>query len=241
MPVKKYNQIYSRIKERIEDEEYGCQTMLPSENTLTEEFGCSRNTVRRALRQLAEEGYVQSMHGKGVQVIYQPYEQADFMFSGIESLKEAAERNQKEYETKVVCFAQLTVDEKIARRTSFAPGTQIYYVQRVRYMGGQALIMDHNYFRTDVVRDLTPGIAEQSVYEYMENVLHEDIVTTKRRMTVERVTQIDEKYLDLKDFNCLAVVSSFTYNGDGVMFEYTQSRHRPDCFVFYDHAQRIRK
>lgn len=74
----------------------------------------------------------------------------------------------------------------------------------------------------------------------MEQVLGETIVTTKRKMTVERQTEIDDKYLDLKGYNCLAVVSSLTYNAAGIMFEYTQSRHRPDCFVFYDTAHRVK-
>ena len=43
-----------------------------SENTLVKEFDCSRNTIRRAIGQLASEGYVQSIHGKGVRIIYQP-------------------------------------------------------------------------------------------------------------------------------------------------------------------------
>ena len=66
------------------------------------------------------------------------------------------------------------------------------------------------------------------------------IVNSKRIMTVEKITQIDEKYLHLspEDYNCMAVVSSQTYNSDGVMFEYTQSRHRPDYFRFYDNAVR---
>ena len=66
------------------------------------------------------------------------------------------------------------------------------------------------------------------------------IVNSKRVMTVEKVTEIDEKYLHLnvKDYNCVAVVSSQTYNSVGVMFEYTQSRHRPDHFRFYDNALR---
>ena len=113
-------------------------------------------------------------------------------------------------------------------------------MQRVRYIEGEALIIDHNYFRRDVVRGLTPEIAERSIYEYMENVLGESIVTTKRKMTVERVTQIDETYLDLKGYNCMAVVRSSTYNGEGIMFEFTQSRHRPDRFVFYDLAHRVK-
>lgn len=63
-------------------------------------------------------------------------------------------------------------------------------------------------------------------------------MTSKRKMTVERVTEIDEKYLELNDYNCLAVVTGQTFNADGVMFEYTQSRHRPDYFCFQDTATR---
>ena len=67
-----------------------------------------------------------------------------------------------------------------------------------------------------------------------------NIVNSKRIMTVEKMTEIDEKYLNMNvaDYNCMAVISSQTYNGDGVMFEYTQSRHRPDHFMFYDNAVR---
>ncbi|MDD2958460.1 MAG: trehalose operon repressor [Lachnospiraceae bacterium] len=240
MPSAKYDQIYDRLREKIENSEYKYQELLPSEHMLVDQFACSRNTVRRAIGKLADEGYVQSIHGKGVRIIYQPYEQAEFMLSGIESLKEAVARNKKEYTTKVICFVELTVDDKISRRTTFPVGTEIYYLQRVRYIEGEALIIDHNYFRRDIVRGLTAQIAEKSVYEYLEDVLGENIVTTKRKMTVERVTEIDSKYLKLKEYNCLAVVSSMTYNGDGIMFEYTQSRHRPDCFVFYDQAQRVK-
>lgn len=238
MAKTKYDQIYTELRNRIEGRTYGYQEMLPSENTLVKEFECSRNTVRRAIGQMAAEGYVQSIHGKGVQIIYQPQEQSEFLLSGIESLKEAVARNKKSYSTRVVCFAELTVDEKIRARTTFPIGAQIYYVQRVRYIDGEALIIDHNYFLRDVVRNLTPEIAEASIYEYMEQELGESIVTTKRKMTVERMNQIDETYLDMKGYNCMAVVSSMTYNAQGVMFEFTQSRHRPDRFVFYDLAHR---
>ena len=240
MAKTKYDQIYAELRARIEQQEYGFQELLPSENTLVKEYGCSRNTVRRAIGRLADEGYVQSRHGKGVRIIYQPGQLSEFMLSGIESLKEAVARNQKEYRTKVVCFAELTVDQRISARTTFPVGAEIYYIQRVRYIDGEALILGHNYFLTEVARDLTPEIAEQSIYAYLEQELGENIVTTKRKVTVERASQIDEMYLELGDYNCLAVVSSMTYNADGVMFEFTQSRHRPDKFAFYDLAHRVK-
>lgn len=239
MPGAKYDKIYKELRRRIETEEYGFQDLLPSEKILTEQFDSSRNTVRRAISQLAAEAYVQSVHGKGVVVIYQKENQAEFVLGGIESLQEAAERNHLKYTTKVICFTELTVDKKIQKRTSFPIGTEIYYVQRVRYVGNEALIIDHNYLRRDIVRGLTEEIAEKSIYSYLENDLEETIKTTRRKLTVERNSQLDELYMDLKGFNAVAVVSSHTYNADGVMFEYTQSRHRPDQFAFYDQAQRI--
>lgn len=87
---------------------------------------------------------------------------------------------------------------------------------------------------------LTKEIAENSIYNYLENELNMTIVNSKRIITVEKITEIDEKYLKLnaKDYNCMAVVSSQTFNSSGIMFEYTQSRHRPDYFRFYDNAVR---
>lgn len=53
-----------------------------------------------------------------------------------------------------------------------------------------------------VAKDLTKEIAEKSIYDYLENTLGVSIVTSKRIMTVEKMTEIDEKYLDLGDYNC---------------------------------------
>ena len=238
MPKAKYAEIYKDLKRRIETEEYEFQEMLPSENTLIQEYDCSRNTVRRAIADLVTDGYVQSMQGKGVLVIYQPALQTTFTIGGIESFKESAVRNNLKSETKVIHFAELVVDQKIAQKTGFNIGDEIYYLQRLHYLDGKALILNHNYFLKSVAVDLTVEIAEKSIYDYLENTLGVNIVTSRRIMTVEKMTQIDEKYLDLGDYNCMAVVSSQTYNSDGIMFEFTQSRHRPDYFSFQDNAIR---
>ena len=49
MPSAKYDKIYQELRRRIEEEIYGYQDLLPSENMLTEQFESSRNTVRRAI------------------------------------------------------------------------------------------------------------------------------------------------------------------------------------------------
>ena len=63
-------------------------------------------------------------------------------------------------------------------------------------------------------------------------------MTSKSRMTTELATEEDRRHLELADYNCLAVVSGRVFNSDGIQFEYTESRHRPDYFCFEDTATR---
>lgn len=238
MPRAKYDIIYRDLKEKIEAEQYLYQEMLPSEHVLITQYGCSRNTVRRALAELAAEGYVQSMQGKGVRNIYQPVDQNAYTVGGIESFKEASERNQRKSITKVLQFSEITADARIEKRTGFLQGTALLYIQRLRILDGKPLILDHNYFLRELMPELTPQIAEGSVYEYLEGELGMNIVTSKRTLTVEHVTQVDEKYVDLNGYNCMAVITSQTFNDEGIQFEYTQSRHHPDYFQFQDVAVR---
>ena len=171
-------------------------------------------------------------------VLYRRQEQMQFTISGVESMKEAAARNGQTLFTKVIYYTELVVDGGLSERTGFPEESEIYYVQRVRYLDGEALILDHNYFLKKVVQGLSAKICEGSVYEYMEQTLGETIMTTRRRYTVEKETQLDRRYMNLQGYNCLMVVSNQTFNKDGIQFEYTDSRHRPDRFVFYELAQR---
>lgn len=240
MPKSKYEDIYRDLKQKIETNEFACQELLPSENSLIQIYSCSRNTVRRALSRLAVDGYVQAIQGKGVRNIYQPADKTAFTIGEIESFQESAKRNGQKPQTKVVLFLEITADEKISKKTGFPPGSELYYLQRVHCLDGRPLILNHNYFLKEAASGLTREIAEASIYQYLENQLHMTIVNSKRIMTVEKITEIDEKYLELnaEDYNCMAVVTSYTYNSQGVMFEFTQSRHRPDYFRFQDNAIR---
>lgn len=238
MPKSKFESIYKELKSDIETEKLPYQSLMPSENQLILRFSCSRNTVRRAIAMLAEEGYVQPMHGRGVRIIYTKTPPEGFLIGGIESFRESAERNNLTTATKLILFTELTADEHVARRTGFEEGTELYYVQRVRLLDDEPAIFDVNLFDKKLVPDLTPEICIHSIYNYIEKDLGMQIVMSKRKITVERVTQVDEENLELHGYDCLGVVTGQTFNSEGVQFEYTQSRHRPDYFCFQTTAIR---
>ena len=234
----KFEKIYTDLKTKIKTFEYDFNSFVPSEYELVKIYDCSRSTVRRALAELVKRGYVQVRQGSRVRVIYEPVERNVFKIGGIESFKEAAIRNGFSYDTKVVKLEKIFANAEISERTGFKIGDEIFDVRRIRYVNGKALIFDKNYFLTSAVKNLTEEIAKSSIYEYLENELKMKIMTSKRKMTTELATSEDKKYLELGDYNCLAIVSGRVFNSDGIQFEYTESRHRPDYFCFEDTATR---
>ncbi|RVX44924.1 regulatory GntR family protein [Nonomuraea polychroma] len=60
-----FTQIVDRLRERITMSMYPKGSMLPSEAALCAEFGVARNTVRRALAVLEDEGLILTIPAKG--------------------------------------------------------------------------------------------------------------------------------------------------------------------------------
>ena len=233
-----YYDIYESLRDKILDGEYAYQSYIPPESQLIRVFQCSHNTIRKAISVLMLHGFVQPIRGKGVLVIYRPEHRANFVLGDIETFKEAAARNNLVAQTKVVALEYVTADAGLADLTGFAVGDELLRLERVRVFEGKALIHDKSYFLASALPGLTREIAEDSVFEYAEKVLNMKIVTSNRTVTVDYVRSDDRAVMDLLDFDMLAVVSNRTFNEKGVMFEYTQSRHRPDFFTFPDTAVR---
>lgn len=235
MAKSKYESIYVSLKEKIATAYYKEGEYLPSENELVKVYNCSRNTIRRAISHLSDEGYLQPHHGKGVRVIFSNLNKRkkhEFLATGMLGFSSNAARYGYTVKTEVITFTDVVVDERMSEKTAFPVGIDIYFIQRVRSIDGVNKMVDTNLLRKDIVTGLTKEDASKSLFEYFTGTLGMDITTVKRQITVERTTPFDEKYLDLDDYNCLAVLTSHCYNEDGIQFEYTESRNRPDIFTF---------
>jgi DNA-binding LacI/PurR family transcriptional regulator len=75
----KYKQIYAKLRQALENQDYPQGSKLPSEIELVEQFGASRPTVNRALAQLSTEGFLERRVGSGTYA-RAPKQQEGFVF-----------------------------------------------------------------------------------------------------------------------------------------------------------------
>ncbi|MDH6366820.1 MULTISPECIES: trehalose operon repressor [unclassified Breznakia] len=231
----KYQRIYQELLDKIKTKEYKTGDYLPSENELMKTYSSSRDTIRKALQLLLQNGYIQKVVGKGSVVL--DSERIAFPVSGISSFKELKESMDGKIETIVEEFNLVPADDKLKDELHMDDGN-VYIVERVRSINGEKIILDKDYLNGNIIQGLTKQHAQDSIYEYIENELNLNISFSRKEITVIPATKHDKEVLDMLDYDLLVCVKSYSYLEDATLFEYTISKHRPDKFRFVDFARR---
>jgi GntR family trehalose operon transcriptional repressor len=232
----KYLEIYRRIADSIRDGKFPTHSKLPSEHELMKDFTTSRETIRKALNLLAQNGFIQKVQGKGSIVL--DARKFDFPVSGLVSFKELADKIGEKHRTHVEELELIHPNEDIQKQLNMKKNQHVWKVNRVREIDGERIILDKDYFNQMYVEHLTKEVCENSIYEYIENDLGMTISFAKKEIIVVEPTEEDKRLLHLEGFSNVVVVKNYVYFDDARLFQYTESRHRPDKFKFVDFARR---
>jgi GntR family trehalose operon transcriptional repressor len=232
----KFIRIYEDIAARIRTGEIEASTLLPSELDLSESYQTSRETIRKALKMLSEEGYIQKIQGKGSIVL--DIRKIDFPISGLVSFKELAKKMGHRAKTYVKVFEEKKVDQTLFKKINFGLNEKVWEIRRVRQVDGEHVILDKDHISQRLIPGLSKEICNDSIFEYIEEELGLTISFAKKEILVEEPTAEDRELLDLEGFHNVVVVRSQVYLEDASQFQFTEARHRPDKFRFVDFARR---
>lgn len=232
----KYFNIYNELASKIENGIYKVNDAVPSESEIMDEYNVSRDTARKSLIRLEQNGYILKQKGKRATVL--DISKFDFPVSGVISFKEVARNLGSSSKTIVESLSCNIASDSIRRKLELNVNDKVWKIVRARNIDGENIILDKDYLSKKYVQNITKEICENSIYEYIEGELKLNIAYAKKEITVQSATEEDKKYLDMKNFDMIVVVKSYTYLDDASLFQYTESRHRPDKFKFVDFARR---
>ena len=153
-------QIADDLRERISDGRLKPDDKLPTEAKLQEEYTASRETVRKALSILINEGLVISARPQGHFVrrrqpmVFRP--QAEFrkrpytpeMDAFMTEFSAEGREPRQEIEVSIV-----EPPEDVAKRLQLKPGELTAVRKRVRYLEGEPFNINDSYYPLDIVRD----------------------------------------------------------------------------------------
>ena len=209
---------------------------MPSEKLLSEKYGVSRETIRKALALLLENGYIQKKQGKGSIVL--DIQRFNFPVSGLTSFKELQQSQNIENETIVLKNKREKIPEFLAETLNLPQNTEAVSLVRLRKISGEVIIIDKDILLANIVDAVPSEAAEDSLYDYLEGTLGLNISYAKKVFVVEFATPEDRAMMHLPEDSYVVVVKSEVYLEDTRLFQYTESRHRLDRFKFVEFARR---
>ncbi len=163
-----YQKIKDHILEKINAGVWGATDRIPSENELIRQMGVSRMTVNRALRELAEEGYLVRVVGVGTFVAESKIQVHPLTIRNIaEEIKERGH----DHSTKVMLLSEEEIDGKIAGQMEMAPHTDVFHTKLLHMENGQPLQLEDRFVNPAIAPDyLTCDFTRVTPYEHLMKV-----------------------------------------------------------------------
>lgn len=166
-----------------------------SDAQLAQRFGVSRITVRRAVDELVGAGILYRLQGVGTFVRQKKLSERLTLNSFLDAWTQKAGR----FNVRIGEFERIPADNEIATRLAVRRGTELIYVQRLRFQKEALVAIDDRYIRADRCSRLTAqDIKTSSLVDYLRN--REGIELDHGEMEIEarRANQRQAKALGLR-------------------------------------------
>ena len=227
-PLPLYQQIVAIFTSRISGGEWAVGARLPGEHELSEEFGVSRITAKRALDELAAAGLVKRERGRGTRVLSLPA--APPMRSTVEGWLDLMVHMQRTTSVRVLDFGQVSASPKVAEALALAPGDRVLRIVRVRSLDGTPMSHVTAWVPNAVAAGLAPAELERTAL--LQQIERAGVQVSSARQTVSATLAAPDvaQPLQLYAGAPLLEVRRVVSDAEGRPVQYLRALYHPDRY-----------
>jgi GntR family transcriptional regulator len=226
-----YRQLRDALADAIYSGTWRVGDRIPSESELIAAYGVSRTVVRAALGELANQGLVRQIQGKGTFVIENRMIERSFQeFKGFYEQMAAIGID---FTTKVLAQCMGACSRRVCKELDVPWGTTVVEIERLRLIGDEPRYIVTNY----IPYELCPGLVSddltnQSLYQLMEQKYGIELLHGKRAVRAVPADDRKAELLDVEVSAPLILLEGTSYSCDGRAVEFFRAYHRGDRATF---------
>lgn len=225
-----YDQLVELLKTKIENE-YEPHMKLASERELSEQYDLSRTTVRLALQELEQLGYIYRQHGKGTFV--SELKDTTLNLQGMYSFTEQMKKLGRHPQTLVLDFEELSANKYFAQKMGLNLGAKIFKVKRLRCADEEPMMLERTYLPANKFLGLTKEqLMQKALYDVFNEDYHEVIKLADEELYAGIAQEKDAELLEIRSGGPVLNLVRKTYNLQNELIEFTLSVARADQFRY---------
>ena len=216
-----YHQITENFMGLIRSGQLQPGEAVPSEWEISELYGVSRLTVRRALDELVREGLVTRRHGVGT-FVSNPTEAQ--IVPSVLSFTKNMQIIGRVPGSKVVRVHAIPASAEIAQALGLEVGAPVIELVRVRLADDKPLILETTYLSQEHFSDvLNADLTSDSLYSFISERYQVNIVALDQSMEPTLLTDWEAKLLNVKLGSPAILSELIGFTAEGKPVEYTWS------------------
>jgi GntR family transcriptional regulator len=223
-PLPLWAQILAQLRARLQTGEF--DQRFPTDEQLVSEYGVSRQTVREAVRRLAEEGRLERVRGRGTRV--RSFEQ---VAGSLSSLYEQV-REQGASQRSVVLAGAIVSDASVARQLALGAEAELVYIERLRFADQEPLALDRAWLPAGLAGQLlTVDLTDTGLYVELARLCGIGDLHGTERIRPVLPSAADRATLALPDGEAAFSIERLTRTGDATAVEWRHSLVRGDRYT----------
>ena len=218
----KYKQIVSELEVDLLSGKYNEVKKLPREEDLIEKYQVSRTTIRKAIAMLVNKGYVYQVQGSGIFIREASLQD----YVSLENLKGLTrDFPDKKIESKLINLMVINADEDLAKQMKCDVGTDIYFLERLRYVNEEPFAVEYTYLNKNVIPYMSEEIAHRSIYSFIINDLKLSIGFADKIIYADKLDSESAQLLQLSENDPTLVIENTVFLTNGTVFEVSKVIH----------------
>ena len=167
-PQPLYQQIKKHILSQIDGGTWPVNHRLPSEHELVAQFGFSRMTINRALRELTDEGRLIRLQGVGTFVA--PPKTQSALFE-VHSIADEIHKRGHQHHCRVLRSETGQADPELAVSLNIMPGNPVFHTEIVHYEDATPIQFEDRWVNPAIAPDyLCQDFIRQTPHDYLVRV-----------------------------------------------------------------------
>ena len=177
-----YQQIKEDIKAAIQQGTYKAKEQIPTEPELSAEYSVSRITVRRAIEELCNEGYLIQRQGLGTFVSTPRIHRKVTEGNRLESFSSLCKSCGMEAGARLLSRQIVPIRQEEQEFFGLEADALLIYVERLRTADNLPIFLENLFFPYEAYRGLmTEDLNDRSIFQIMEQTYDRTVKDTSRR------------------------------------------------------------
>jgi len=235
--VPKYYQLASILRQKIEDGEWQPRSPIPSERQLESLYHLSRTTIREAIDNLVQQGFLYREHGRGTFVSPQKLQKG---WMELTSFSEDLVKRGIQPGQIIRSLERVVPSPRILQRLELAPGSSVCRIERVRLGDGTPIGLQTSYLalRPDQHITLKDMEASGSLYRILSEKFNIYPSEADETLEVTLATPEEARLLEIAPNAPLLMSERVLFSQERRPVEYVKILYRGDRYQYYAHLKR---